>query len=55
MHDPTLLRNMVEGILGFQPSWTDLYGVNDPFSLSENERKIEFSRFVAGHGNDEQT
>ena len=46
-YDPTQLRNIVEDILGFQPSWKDLYGVTDPFSLSDNQRRIEFSKLFA--------
>jgi hypothetical protein len=46
-YDPIQIRNMVEEVLGFQPLWEDLYGVSDPFTLSENQRRLEFSRRVA--------
>jgi hypothetical protein len=49
-YDPTQLRNMVEGILGSQPAWEDLYGVNDPFSLSDEVRKKNFTDVVGGRG-----
>ncbi|OYQ61663.1 hypothetical protein B9G53_26200 [Pseudanabaena sp. SR411] len=51
-YDPTKVREMVQSTLGFQPSWEDLYGVNDPFGLTEDQREISFSTLVAGHGND---
>jgi hypothetical protein len=53
-HDPKTLREMVQSVLGFEPAWEDLYGVSDPKSLSEDEREIAFSKFVAGHGNDDK-
>jgi hypothetical protein len=54
MHDPNKLREMTEAVIGFEPSWEDLYGVNDPLSLSVEHRKIEFCKLMAGHGNDRQ-
>ncbi|MGQ4649012.1 hypothetical protein [Lyngbya aestuarii] len=54
IHDPTKVREMTQNILGFQPSWEDLYGVSDPFKLTEKQREINFSTLVAGHGNDNQ-
>jgi hypothetical protein len=53
-HDPTKVREMIQDILGFQPSWEDLYGVADPFSLSEEERELSFSTLVAGNGRNQQ-
>jgi hypothetical protein len=52
MHDPDTVRDRAASILGFEPSWEDLYGVADPASLSIQQRKVAFSRLVAGHGND---
>lgn len=52
MHDPTTVRGLAAGTLGFEPSWEDLYGVTDPTGLSVQQRKAAFSRLVAGHGND---
>jgi len=49
---PTMVRKMVKDILGTEPSWNDLYGVDDPKTLSEPEREIRFSTLVAGNGND---
>jgi hypothetical protein len=43
---------MAQSVLGFEPAWEDLYGVNDPLALTEEQREIAFSRLVAGHGND---
>jgi hypothetical protein len=51
MHDPDMVRSLAESILGFEPSWEDLYG-EDPTRLSTQQRKVAFSRLVAGHGND---
>ena len=50
MNDPNLLRSMANGILGYTPSWTELYGHEDPFSLTEREREMYFLRQVAGDG-----
>lgn len=52
--DPDELRKLATEILEFEPSWMDLYGVQDPFSLTETQRKLEFSRFMAGNGADEE-
>ncbi len=54
-YDPTQLRNMTKDILGIQPSWEDLYGHSDPFSLSEDQRRGEFIRLVAGNGSVQPT
>ncbi|MEZ5491908.1 MAG: hypothetical protein R3F50_16590 [Gammaproteobacteria bacterium] len=50
MHDPDLLQIVAESVLGFQPTWQDLYAHQDPHALSPREREIHFSRQVAGHG-----
>ncbi|MGH8907146.1 MAG: hypothetical protein ACRD0K_11630 [Egibacteraceae bacterium] len=50
--DPDAVRSLAAGILGFEPSWQDLYGVANPASLSPQRRRVAFSRMVAGHGND---
>jgi hypothetical protein len=47
-HDPTKLRAMIQDILGFEPSWKDLYGVDDPYGLAEEQREASFSTLVAG-------
>lgn len=52
MNDPNTLRDLAKGFLGSQPSWEELYGVNDPFQLSVEQREIAFSEQVAGNGND---
>jgi len=52
MHDPDMVRGMAAEVLGFEPSWEDLYGVADPHALSVDEREIAFGHTVAGHGND---
>ncbi|MGH3972616.1 MAG: hypothetical protein ACRDS9_04735 [Pseudonocardiaceae bacterium] len=52
MHDPDAVRGLAASVLGFEPSWEDLYGVANPASLSTQRRKVAFSRLVAGHGND---
>jgi hypothetical protein len=55
MYDPQKLLSAIESIIGFKPSWNDLYGVGDPFSLSEKQREKQFSKLVAGSGKDEGT
>jgi hypothetical protein len=52
MHDPVALRALTKNVLGLEPAWEDLYGVGDPLALSVDQRKLAFSTFVAGHGND---
>lgn len=52
MYDPDMVRSIAQRILGFQPTWEDLYGVSDPFKLTEEHREIAFSTMVAGNGND---
>ncbi|MBA3571475.1 MAG: hypothetical protein H0W34_05785, partial [Pyrinomonadaceae bacterium] len=51
-HDPNKLKEMATKVLGFEPSFQDLYGTADPNSLSEDMREVRFSTLVAGHGND---
>jgi hypothetical protein len=53
MHAPDTARSIAAAVLGFEPSWENLYGVADPASLSIQQRKEAFSRLVAGHGNDD--
>ncbi len=50
-HDPEALRGMATDVLGFEPAYRDLYGVDDPLSLSPLSRQLRFSRLVAGSGN----
>lgn len=52
--DPDKLRSMVQEIIGRDPSWEDLYGMQDPNQLSPEDRKVRFSTQVAGHGNDRE-
>jgi hypothetical protein len=54
MHDPVALRALTKNVLGLEPAWEDLYGVGDPLALSVDQRKLAFSTFVAGHGNDRE-
>jgi hypothetical protein len=54
-HDPNAVRAMATDVLGFEPRWRDLYGVNNPFSLSPRARSLRFARQVAGHGGDTQS
>lgn len=51
-HAPDEVRAMAAGVLGFEPSWDDLYGVADPHALTAGEREIAFGHACAGHGND---
>lgn len=50
--EPDTVRAMAQSVLGFAPSWQDLYGVADPTTLTPAQREVAFSRLVAGHGND---
>lgn len=52
--DPDTLRTIVADVLGFQPSWTDLYGVSDPHALGANQREQAFANLVAGDGRQTQ-
>jgi hypothetical protein len=52
MHDPDRVRAMAAGVLGFEPSWGDLFGVADPHALTPEAREIAFGHACAGHGND---
>ena len=52
MHDPDRVRAMAAGVLDFEPSWEDLFGVADPQALTSEEREIAFGKTCAGHGND---
>jgi len=49
--DPDAVREMAARTLGFEPSWRDLYGVDDPLALDEDAREIAFGHAVAGNGN----
>ena len=53
MYDPEFLRDRAVAILGREVSWEELYGVgiSSPDALDLRERRIRFSREVAGHGN----
>jgi hypothetical protein len=51
-YDPDRVRAMAAAVLGFEPSWEDLFGVADPHALTPGEREIAFAHPCAGHGND---
>lgn len=51
-YDPDRVRAMAAAVLGFEPSWEDLFGVADPHALTPDEREIAFGHACAGHGND---
>jgi hypothetical protein len=51
-HDPDRVRAMAAGVLGYEPSWEDLFGVADPHALTPEAREIAFGHACAGHGND---
>ncbi|WP_414580771.1 hypothetical protein [Scytonema sp. PCC 10023] len=53
-YDPKSVRAMAQSVLGFEPTWEDLYGVSDPLALTEEQREIAFSTVVAGQGNEPQ-
>jgi hypothetical protein len=50
--DPNTVRELASTVLGIPVEWMDLYGVADPFHLSEKQRRIAFSTLVAGNGKD---
>jgi len=50
--DPDRTRALASAVLGFDVSWMDLYGVNNPNNLAEEDRRIAFSTVVAGNGQD---
>jgi hypothetical protein len=50
--DPDFVRSMIKDVLGTEPSWNEIYGVDDPLVLDERQREIRFSRLVAGNGRD---
>jgi hypothetical protein len=52
IHSPDKLAEISSQVLNREVSFLELYGVNDPISLSLREREVKFSRIVAGHGND---
>src|SRR5205823_5114512 len=50
--DPDKVRELASNVLGFEVSFMDLYGVDNPKNLSEEERRVTFSTLVAGNGQD---
>ena len=54
MYDPSKLREMAKDIIGYEPSFEDLYGEKDPLALTVEQRKNAFSRLVAGNGQDKE-
>ncbi|MEN1705267.1 MAG: hypothetical protein AAGJ54_07090, partial [Planctomycetota bacterium] len=53
VESPQFLRDTAEMVLGFQPTYEDLYGTSDPHALSPRQREVRFSTLVAGHGDGE--
>lgn len=49
-HSPIDLRVMASDVLGFEPTWHQLYGSDDPEMLSPERRAASFGRVVAGDG-----
>ena len=45
---PDTVRTLVTEITGAKPSWTELYGVADPASLTDDERESAFDGLVTG-------
>jgi hypothetical protein len=41
---------MAEAVLGRRPTWTELYGIEDPQALDERQREAHFIEQVAGDG-----
>jgi hypothetical protein len=52
MYEPDRVRAMAAAVLGFEPSWKELFGVADPHALTPEQREIAFGHACAGHGND---
>lgn len=52
IHEPGRVRAMAAAVLGFEPTWEELYGAADPRALAPEEREIAFATTCAGHGND---
>jgi hypothetical protein len=52
MYAPDRVRAMSAAVLGFEPSWEDLFGVADPHALTPEQREIAFGHACSGHGND---
>lgn len=48
--DPDAVAGMAEDVLGRRPTWTELYGIEDPHSLDEPQRQAHFIEQVAGDG-----
>ncbi|KAB2965994.1 MAG: hypothetical protein F9K16_00440 [Thermoanaerobaculia bacterium] len=53
VEDPALLQATAASVLGFVPSWQELYG-GDPNTWDATARKVAFANQVAGHGNDQE-
>ena len=47
---PDALKNAAEDVLGRRPTWDELYDHRNPKALTETQRRVRFSRMVAGHG-----
>lgn len=53
-HSPNRLKATASSVLGQEPSWMDLYGIENPFILSEKMRRYHFAIQVAGNGQDDE-
>jgi hypothetical protein len=53
IHAPEKLIEIAGQVLNREVSFLELYGINDPTTLSLREREVKFSRISAGHGNDQ--
>lgn len=51
-YSPTQLQAAAAEVLGTAPAWQELYGVDDPEPLREDERRRRFAVTMAGHGRD---
>lgn len=49
--DPDALAEMAEDAIGRRPSWTELYGHDDPHGLNESQRQAAFEAQLVGGGN----
>lgn len=51
-YSPTQLLTAATDVLDSAPTWRQLYGVDDPKPLTEDERRLRFAVTMAGHGGD---
>lgn len=50
MQDPAFTRELAARVLGIPVSYHDLYGMDNPEALTETQRLVSFSKYVAGNG-----